>query len=212
MPRHPDAPDAQIFLITPRLDAAEPFEADLRAALADKGVACVLVRLTTRDPNAAKKIIGKLAPIIQGADAALLVENNSQLAARVGADGVHCEGFSFALGDVVNSMRPERIVGVGRLETRDDCMTAGEMDVDYLMFGGPDDPATDLDVLGRAQWWAEIFNTPCVAYAHKLDDAGSLVETSAEFIAFEAAVWSHADGPAKAMERARFYCRAGASA
>ena len=78
--------------------------------------------------------------------------------------------------------------------------------------GWPDDPATDLDVLGRAQWWAEIFNTPCVAYAHKLDDAGALVETSAEFIAFEAAIWAHADGPAKAMERARFYCRFGAGA
>ena len=47
-------------------------------------------------------------------------------------------------------------------------MTLGEAGADYLMFGEPRPdgslPALD-EVVERAAWWAEIFETPCVAFA-----------------------------------------------
>ena len=47
-------------------------------------------------------------------------------------------------------------------------MSAGEAGADYLLFGEPrpDGTIPALEsVIERATWWAEIFETPCVAYA-----------------------------------------------
>jgi thiamine-phosphate pyrophosphorylase len=54
----------------------------------------------------------------------------------------------------------------------------------------------------RASWWAEIFETPCVAYAPSLDTVEALAATNAEFVALGNAVWSHPDGPAAALKAA----------
>ena len=48
-------------------------------------------------------------------------------------------------------------------------MTAGESGPDYVLFG---DDAAPLDagaLLERVAWWAEIFFTPCVAFARSLE-------------------------------------------
>lgn len=202
MPRDPEAPAPQLYLITPPLADAEAFRPLLEAALAAGPVACLRLRLAPGDPNAAKKIVKALAPLAQARECAVLIDDDAQLAARAGLDGVHCDGFSFGVGDVVESMRPDRIVGVGRLASRDDCMTAGEMEVDYLMFGGPDDPLTGPEIVERAQWWAEIFNTPCVAFAPAIADIAALLETSAEFFALGEAVWAHEGGPGAGVRAA----------
>ncbi len=201
----------RLYLVTPKLAAAAPFDAALAAALGAGDVACVLVRFATRDAGEAKKIVRALAPLVQQAGAALLVDGDAQLAARAGADGAHATTPD-ALHDALDALKPDRIVGVGGLETRDDCMTVGEQDVDYLMFGGPDDPTTAHDVRERAMWWAEIFNVPCVAFAHTLDEAAELARTPAEFVALENAIWSDARGPAAAVAAAHAMLKQGASA
>ena len=46
-------------------------------------------------------------------------------------------------------------------------MSLGEAGADYLLFGEPrpDGSLPSLEsVVERAAWWAEIFETPCVAY------------------------------------------------
>lgn len=202
----------RLYLITPRLAASAPFDAALKAALAAGDVACVLVRLSARDAGEAKKIVRALAPLAEEAGAALVVEGDAQLAARAGADGAHVVGLGEQLDSAIEALKPDRIVGVGGLETRDDCMNAGEWDVDYLMFGGPDDPATPSEIAERAQWWAEIFNVPCVAFAHRLEEVEDLARTGAEFVALENAVWEHERGPAVAVAAAGAALKQGARA
>ena len=88
---------------------------------------------------------------------------------------------------------------------RNDAMTLGEAGVDYLLFGEPrpDGSLPSLEsVAERAAWWAEIFETPCVAFAPSLDAIPALVATRAEFIALSDAVWSHEGGPAGAVAAA----------
>lgn len=201
MARDPEAPPARLYLITPRLGAAQPFDGALAAALAAGDVACVLARFETNDPGQRKAILRALTPLAQDHGAALLVDGDTQLAARAGADGAHVASLA-TLGDAIESLKPERIVGVGGLDSRDECMSAGEQDVDYLMFGGPDDHATHLDILERTHWWAEIFNVPCVAFARALDEIEPLADAGAEFIALEAAVWNDPRGPAAAVSEA----------
>jgi thiamine-phosphate pyrophosphorylase len=113
-------------------------------------------------------------------------------------------GAGAALDEALESMKPERIVGAGSLRTRDEAMTAGEKGADYVMFGEPRDgaPATALELLlERVDWWAEIFETPCVAYAETIEAAGRLARAGADFVALEGAVWN-AERPAEAAREA----------
>ena len=83
-------------------------------------------------------------------------------------------------------------------------MTAAEGGADYVMFGDPgsDGEAPSLTAtLERVRWWAEIFQTPCVAYAAHLEDVAPLAAAGADFVALGGAVWEAAD-PAAAVEQA----------
>src|SRR4051794_15987354 len=77
-----------------------------------------------------------LAPPVQKAGAALLVDGHPELVARGGADGAHLPGIA-ALKEALPSLKPDRIAGVGGLTTRHHSMDAGEIGADYVLFGEP---------------------------------------------------------------------------
>jgi thiamine-phosphate pyrophosphorylase len=88
---------------------------------------------------------------------------------------------------------------------RDEAMTAGEKGADYVMFGEPRGaaPAMALELLlERVSWWAEIFETPCVAYAETIEAAGRLAAAGADFVALEGEIWN-ASSPAEAARQAQ---------
>jgi thiamine-phosphate pyrophosphorylase len=174
----------RLYLITPPVADAEAFAPVLQAALKAGDVACVLLRFAPPDEGARKKIARVLAPLVQQANAALLVLDDAQLAARAGADGVHVSQPGDRLDAALESLKPERIVGLGGLANRDQAMSAGEQDIDYLMFGDLDVGGESAEsVLERASWWAEIFNVPCIGVAHKLDEVEALGGSGVEFVA-----------------------------
>jgi thiamine-phosphate pyrophosphorylase len=127
----------------------------------------------------------------------LLLPDDSQLAVRAGADGVHVTELGENLDAALDSLKPERIVGVGGLADKEQAMAAGELDVDYLMFGdlepGGEPPES---VLERAAWWAEIFNVPCIAVAHDLAEVEAFARSGVEFVALGACVFDDPRGPA----------------
>lgn len=173
----------RLFLITPPLSSAEDFAPKLEKALASGDVACVLLRFATPDEGVRKKIAKALAPMLQKAEAAALALDDAQLAARAGLDGAHITGANEAFDDALESLKPERIVGVGDLADRDAAMRAGETDVDYLLFGALDAQDNDADAtLEWTCWWAEVFNVPCVGVAHALADVEALAKSGAEFV------------------------------
>ncbi|MGC5340812.1 thiamine phosphate synthase, partial [Escherichia coli] len=75
--------------------------------------------------------IKALAPVVQNAGAALLVDGHPEIVARGGADGAHLPDIA-ALEEAMPSLKPDRIAGVGGLETRHESMNAGEMGADYV--------------------------------------------------------------------------------
>jgi thiamine-phosphate pyrophosphorylase len=196
----------KFYLFTPPLRGADldAFAAKLAPMLEGGAVACLLARLAPDAEGDAKKIISRLVELAAPAGVALLVENDSRLAVRVGADGVHISGDGALLSEALASLKPERIVGAGLLRTRDEAMNAGEAGADYVMFGEPrrdgfTPPAEET--IERVEWWAEIFEPPCVGYAASLEDVAPLVAAGADFVALGAALWSAA-APAEALARA----------
>jgi thiamine-phosphate pyrophosphorylase len=200
-------PPCSLTLITPPLSPvnARAFAATFADVLAAAPAASALVRFAPGAEGEAKAIVAPLLKTAVAADCALILENDARLAARLGADGVHVAGAGEALEEALDSMKPERIVGAGALRMRDEAMTAGEMGADYVMFGEPrgEAPAMALELLvERVAWWAEIFVTPCVAYAESIEAAGRLARAGADFVAFETAIWN-ASSPAEATRQAQ---------
>jgi thiamine-phosphate pyrophosphorylase len=190
-----DAPTCRLYLVTPPLGLGDltTFAPRFAAALAAGDVASALVRVAPEAQGDAKRIVERMVEAAARYDAAILIDGEPRLAARVGADGAHVTGVGDRLAEALASLRPERIVGVGGLRGRDDAMAAGEAGADYVMFGEPHrDGWTPpfAETAERVAWWAEIFETPCVAYAARLEDVAALAAAGADFVALGDALWS----------------------
>ncbi|MFD2251051.1 thiamine-phosphate pyrophosphorylase [Pseudochelatococcus lubricantis] len=196
---------AQIYLVSRTIDDPSGAMAPLAEACDGGGVAAVLLSFAFTDEREQTKALKTIVPVLQKAGAAVIARTSPLVAVRGGADGVHIDTHG-AVQEAIDTLKPDRIVGVGGLRTRHEAMEAGERDIDYLMFGEPraDGSLPDLDTtIERAAWWAEIFAVPCVGFVHDLDNVAAMAETGAEFIGVGEAVWSHAEGPAAAIARVR---------
>jgi thiamine-phosphate pyrophosphorylase len=187
--------------MTPPVTAPEPIGRELAAALGAADIAAVLIHLADGDDRTLINRVKALAPIVQGKDAALLLSGHADLVARAGADGAHFTGID-AFNIALATLKPARIAGCGGLATRHDAMLAGEAGADYVMFGEPDEdgqgPSRDA-MLDRVDWWAKLFEVPCVGYAGALDEVDSLAAAGADFVALGPWVFDDKRGAARVV-------------
>jgi thiamine-phosphate pyrophosphorylase len=197
----PPRPAPRLYLATPLLDDSASLVASLPALLAGADVAAVLVRLKVTDQRTMIARIKSLAPAVQNAGAALLLDGHVELVARAGADGAHLAGIA-ALEEALPSQKPDRIAGVGALATRHESMLAGELGADYVLFGERDEsqhrPSMDA-IAERLDWWAELFEPPCIGYAATSEEAYVFARAGADFVLVDDAVWEDARGAAAAL-------------
>jgi thiamine-phosphate pyrophosphorylase len=202
----PPRPVPRLYLATPEVDDPQPMLASLPGLLAEADVAAVLVRLKPTDQRTMISRIKALAPVIQDKGAALLLDGqildgHFELVARAGADGAHLTGIA-AMEDALPTLKPDRIAGVGGLTTRHDSMAAGEAGADYVLFGEPDAkgqrPSIDA-IAERLQWWAELFEPPCVGFAVSLDEANEFAAAGADFVLVGDFIWNDPRGAAVAL-------------
>jgi thiamine-phosphate pyrophosphorylase len=196
---------ARLVLMAPASEGPGEIAARIGAALEGGPVAAVILPLPALDDRSLVKFVKPIAPVVQQGDSALLLDGHPEIVARAGADGVHISDPR-DLAAAIAMLRPqERIIGAGGLRARHDAMEAAEAGADYVMFGEPRPDGTSPPfpaVLERAGWWAELFETPCVAWCTDLGDVGRLAGTGCEFIALSGAVFDHPEGPAEAVRRA----------
>jgi thiamine-phosphate pyrophosphorylase len=197
----PPRPAPRLYLATPEVDDPSELAGILPGLLAAADVAAVLVRLKETDQRTMISRLKQLAPVIQNAGAALLVEGHVELVARAGADGAHVAGIA-ALEEALPSLKPDRIAGVGGLATRHDSMAAGELGADYVLFGEPDakgERPSAQAIAERLQWWDELFEPPCVGFAVSLDEAGEFVAAGADFVLVGDLIWADPRGAKAAL-------------
>jgi thiamine-phosphate pyrophosphorylase len=192
----------RLYLATPAVDDPASLIASLPGVLAEADVAAVLVRLKETDPRSMISGVKALAPAIQGVGAALLLDGHADLVARSGADGAHLTGVE-AMQEAMASLKPDRIAGVGGLSTRHDSMAAGEAGADYVLFGEPDArgqrPSVEA-IAERLQWWAELFEPPCVGFAASREEAHEFAVAGADFVLVGDFVWADPRGVAVAVK------------
>lgn len=201
-----DMADARcrLYLITPpRLDPDD--FADMLARALDAGdVACLQLRLKDVPDDAVRRAVERLMPLAHARDVAFLVNDRPDLAAEMGADGVHIGQDDVPYAEARRRVGPDRIVGVTCHNSRHLAMEAGEAGADYVAFGAfyptaTKEPKTRADPEILA-WWSQLFELPCVAIGGiTVANAAPLVRAGADFLAVSAGVWDHPDGPEAAV-------------
>lgn len=194
----------RLYLITPPAFELTAFAAALQDALSGGDVACVQLRLKDRTDADVLRIGAALKPIVQAADAAFIVNDRPDLAAKLDADGVHVGQSDASYTEARAALGRDRIVGVTCHNSRHLAMQAAEAGADYVAFGafyptGTKDPShwAEPEIL---EIWSEIAETPCVAIGGvTIENAEPLVRAGADFLAVSAGVWAHPEGPRAAV-------------
>ena len=197
----PQRPVPRLYLATPVVDDPMSLIATLPSLLAAADIAAVLVRLKPVDQRTMISRIKALAPPIQNSGAALLLHGQVELVARAGADGAHLTGIE-AMQEALPSLKPDRIAGVGGLATRHDSMAAGEAGADYVLFGEPDASGQRPSVAAiaeRLEWWAELFEPPCVGFAASGEEAYEFALAGADFVLVGDFIWEDPRGATAAL-------------
>jgi thiamine-phosphate pyrophosphorylase len=200
----------RLYLITPpEISDLAAFARDLDLALDGGDVACLQIRLKSREgvpaPDSHILNLGRhVIPRAQDRGVAVLINDRPDLAVELGADGVHVGQGDMPYANTRKLVGPDAIVGVTCHDSRHLAMEAGEAGADYVAFGAfyPTDTKNpsakaEPDLLA---WWQELMELPCVAIGGvTADNARPLVAAGADFLAVSAGVWKHAAGPREAV-------------
>jgi thiamine-phosphate pyrophosphorylase len=185
----------------------------LRAALSGGDVASVILAAEGTDTDTLQHAAKALAPLAQSRDVAFIVENDTRVAGRSGADGVHVTTSIPDLRDALAALRPKKVVGAGNLRSRHEAMEAGELNPDYVFFGRLDGDNND-GVFDRtadlAGWWAPTFVVPAIVMAGRaVASVAEAAATGVEFVALARAVFDSADPAGAVAEANRLLSLAG---
>lgn len=187
----PNTGGCRLYLVSPeRIDHPAIFADDLRAALDGGDVAAFLLQLADADDPTIARVADTLRPVCQQRDVAFVLAGRPDLALKLDADGVQVDVTNCA--EARQIVGPERQVGVVAPSSRHLAMEAAEAGADYVAFD-----TADLDLI---EWWAGLFEIPCVAVGDiTVENAKPLIAAGADFIAVGNGVWHHKDGPEAAV-------------
>ena len=194
----------RLYLITPPQLEPKSFAETLKRALGAGDVACVQLRLKDVSDDEVRRATETLMPIVQNAGAAFILNDRPDLAAELGADGVHIGQEDASYGEARRAMGPDRIVGVTCHDSRHLAIEASEAGADYVAFGAffptqTKEPKSHAEI-ELLTWWSELMVVPCVAIGGiTVDNAKPLIEAGADFLAVSAGVWDHQQGSAAAV-------------
>ena len=114
-----------------------------------------------------QKVCRSLVDLIQSREIAALVANDAAMAAATGADGCHLDprpGLEDTYDTTRKLLGKDAIIGAMPDATRHMAMSLAEAGADYV--GYVVHGADDADGLGLIAWWAEIFESPVVAFTN----------------------------------------------
>ena len=201
-------PRTRLYLITPPvIDDVAAFAALLETCLEAGDIACLQIRLKRGDEideAATRAVAGAVTEMCQARGTAVLINDSPLLAKELGADGVHVGQSDMSVAEARALLGEEAVIGATAHNSRHDAMLACEAGADYAAFGAffptqtKDAPTrADLETL---EIWQEMMEPPCVAIGGiTVENARTVVEAGADFIAVSSGVWNHPDSAITAV-------------
>lgn len=196
----------RVVLISPVGESAEGFAVKLKAAIAGGDIASLILPPNGMDAVSYQAFAEKVAPIAQAAGIAVIVVDDTRVAGRIKADGIHIEGGKAALCEAIENFQAKMAVGAGGVKTRDAALELGEERPDYLFFGrfGYDNqPEAHQRNMSLGGWWAEMVEIPGIVMAGSdIASVETVAATGVDFVALSAAVFGEDADPRAAVARA----------
>ncbi|MEM0928919.1 MAG: thiamine phosphate synthase [Pseudomonadota bacterium] len=197
-----------LYLITPpKIEDLGSFAEVLSRALdaGDGAVACLQLRLKDVSDDEVLRAAEAIAPILGAAGAGFLINDRADLAAKVGADGVHLGQSDGSVAEARTLLGADKDIGVTCHDSIHLAMEAGEAGADYVAFGAFFPTATK-EVIHHAEadlltQWTQMATVPVVAIGGiTADKARGLLDAGADYLAVSGAVWNHPDGAAAGVK------------
>jgi thiamine-phosphate pyrophosphorylase len=196
----------RIVLISPAGETADGFAAKFEAAIAGGDIASIILPPNGMDEASYQVFAERIVPIAQAAGIAAIIVDDTRIAGRVKADGLHIEGGKATLADAIGRFQSNMAVGAGGVKSRDDALELGEERPDYVFFGrfGYDNqPEAHQRNLSLGGWWAEMIEIPGIVMAGSdLASVETVAATGTDFVALSAAVFGQGVDPKAAVARA----------
>jgi len=196
----------RIVLISPPGETVDGFAAKLEAAIAGGDIASIILPPNGMDEASYQAFAERIVPIAQAAGIAAVIVDDTRIAGRVRADGIHIEGGKAALAEAVERFQSQMAVGAGGVKSRDDALELGEERPDYVFFGrfGYDNkPEAHQRNLSLGGWWAEMIEIPGIVMAGSdLASVETVAATGIDFVALSSAVFAEGVDPKDAVARA----------
>jgi thiamine-phosphate pyrophosphorylase len=197
-------PRSRLYLVTPPAFEPGAFASALEAALAAGDVACLQLRMKDAADDAVRAAARRLMPICHAKDVAFIVNDRPDLAAELGADGVHVGQQDWHYARARETVGSAAIVGVTCHDSKHLAYEAAEQGADYVAFGAffststkPSQYRPDPELIRD---WSMSMTVPCVAIGGiTVENCKVLVEAGADFLAVVTGVWSYPAGPAAAV-------------
>ena len=207
----------QIYLITPpQIDDLPAFCKALDSALRAAPVACLQIRLKEvngdkTDSSAIIQAAKAIIPICHAKNTLVLINDDPEIAKQCGADGVHLGQNDMDYFSSRELLGGDAIIGITCHNSKGLGFEAAQAGADYVAFGAFFETATkqakaraELEIL---EWWQEAVEIPSVAIGGiTVDNAQTLIEAGADFLAISSGVWDYKDGPASAISRLSALC------
>ena len=183
-----------VYLISPNKIYSN-FYKDLEKVLSSKKVSFFQLRLKKKPKKLIAKIAKKIKKITRKYKVKLIINDDSKLAKKVGADGCHIG----QLDNTVVSARKDvkkKIIGVTCHNSRKLALKAFKDKADYLAFGSffksslkPNAKKTDLKILF---WAKKNIKKPIVAIGGITDkNYKTLIKAGANYIAISTFIWNN---------------------
>jgi thiamine-phosphate pyrophosphorylase len=205
MPDNPPNRCRLVLIAPPGWDAAA-FERQLRAAISGGDIASIILPAYRLDEASFQGFAERVVPVAQAANIAAIIAEDTRIAGRVGADGLHLETGRAALEEAIERFQDRLMVGAGGVKTRDEALELGEARPDYMFFGrfGYDNkPEPHNRNLALGEWWAEMIEVPCIVMAGSdIASVETVAQTGAEFVALSSAVFGEGVDAEQAVARA----------
>ena len=183
-----------VYLISPNKIYSD-FYRDLEKVLSSKKVSFFQLRLKRKPKNLIIKIAKKIKKITKKYKVKFIINDDSKLAKKVGADGCHIG----QLDNTVVSARKDvkkKIIGVTCHNSRELALKASKDKADYVAFGSffesklkPNAKIADLKILF---WAKKKIKKPIVVIGGITDkNYKKLIKAGANYIAISTFIWNN---------------------
>lgn len=195
---------AELYILTPpRIDA--DFHQTLARTLDAGPVSALQIRLKDHTAEEIRALAPSLIDTARARGVAVILNDDPQLAAALGCDGVHVGQDDAGVKRARADMGPKALIGATCHDSRHLAMIAGEQGADYVAFGSVYETATKTPKsrasLELFTWWRELFELPSVAIGGITPaNAKPVIEAGADYLAVCGGIWNDPDGPEHACD------------